>query len=96
MLQHSMQRAPTEARTCDLQSLKLSAILNQPALQGLASTKPSTLPVTSSWPSGENAAHSAWLLAPNLTTLSRSVGNASTCGVFLVREWGGVGGSSRD
>ena len=42
------------------------------------STKPSTLPVTSSWPSGEKAAHSAWLLTPNLICRSRSAGKVST------------------
>ena len=45
--------------------------------------KPSTLPVASIWPSGENCATSEWLLAPNLMVLSSSDGYRSTCGGAL-------------
>ena len=43
-----------------------------------ASMKPSTLPVTSAWPSGEKRATSGWLFLPNLMPRSNSVGKRST------------------
>ncbi len=40
--------------------------------------KPSTLPVTSAWPSGVKRATSGWLFFPNLIARSKSVGKRST------------------
>ena len=55
------------------------------------SMKPSTDPVTSMFPSGENAAASGWLFFPNFIVRSSSVGYRSSCGWAPGEDERGIG-----